>query len=321
MTQPVRPLRVVYAGQPVGLAAVRETLGHAAVVTDVAETRDAVRAALAEAEVYFATLKVKLDPELIGASPNLRLVVSPTTGSDHVDLAALAARGIPFYSLKSDREFLNNITPTAELAFLHVLASARHLRAALAQPLAGEWDSQRVAGATLYGRTLGVIGVGRLGTWMGRYGTAFGMRVIGADPTPLVWPPEVERASLDEVLTQSDFVSIHVHLSDATRGLIGARELGLMQPHAVLINTSRGALVDEAAVLEALQAGRLGGYGCDVLQGETDIPISTHPLVRYAQDHPNVIITPHMGGVSPDALRRTASFTARKILDYFQITP
>ena len=320
MTVPSRSLRVIYAGQPVGLAAVRETLGDAATVIDVPETRDAVRGALKDAEVYFATLKVKLDAQLIASAPELRVVVSPTTGSDHIDLVALEARGIPFFSLKNDRDFLNNITPTAELAFLHVLAAARHLRSALAQPLAGEWDSQRVAGATLYGRTLGIIGVGRLGTWMGRYGKAFGMRVVGTDPSPLVWPPEIDRASLDQVLSGSDFVSIHVHLTEATRGMIGARELALMQPHAILINTSRGAIVDEAAVLEALRSGRLGGYGCDVLQGETDIPIATHPLVRYAQDHPNVIITPHMGGVSPDALRRTASFTARKILDYFQIT-
>jgi D-3-phosphoglycerate dehydrogenase len=296
---------------------VRDTLGSHATVLVADETREAIAPALCDVDVYFATLKVRLDAAMIAAAPRLRLVVSPTTGSDHVDLAALQQRDIPFFSLKTDRAFLNNITPTAELAFLHVLAAARRLREALAQPLRGEWDSQKVAGMTLYGRTLGIIGVGRLGTWLGRYGRAFGMRVVGTDPAPLSWPEEVERASLDDVLRQSDFVSIHVHLSEQTRRLIGARELALMKRGAVLINTSRGAIVDEAAVLDALRADALGGYSCDVLEGETDGPIAEHPLVRYAQDHSHVVITPHMGGVSPDALRRTAAFTAAKILTHF----
>jgi D-3-phosphoglycerate dehydrogenase / 2-oxoglutarate reductase len=317
MTAGEGPLTVAYAGQPVGLTAVRETLGQAAHVVDVPETRDAVGEALRDADVYFATLKVRLDAEMIASAPRLRLVVSPTTGSDHVDLAALERRSIPFFSLKSDREFLNNITPTAELAFLHVLAAARRFREAVGQPLAGEWDSQRVAGATLYGRTLGIIGVGRLGTWMGRYGRAFGMRVIGVDPFTATWPDDVERVSLDDVMAQSDFVTIHVHLSEATRRLVGARELALMKPGTVLVNTSRGAIVDEAAVLAALESGQLAGYGCDVLEGETERPIADHAIVRYARDHSNVIITPHMGGVSPDALRRTAAFTAEKILAHF----
>jgi len=311
------PLRVVYAGQPAGLGAVRDALGAHASVADVPETLDAIAAALPTADVYFATMKVRLDARLIASAGELKLVVSPTTGSDHVDLGALERRGIPFFSLKSDREFLNNITPTAELAFLHVLAAARHFRDAIDQPLSGTWDSQRVAGLTLYGRTLGIVGVGRLGTWMGRYGRAFGMRVIGTDPAPLSWPEEVERATLDEVMAQSDFVTIHVHLSDATRGLIGASQLARMKRGAVLVNTSRGAIVDEAAVLAALEGGQLGGYGCDVLEGEADGPVEAHPLVRYARRHTNVIITPHMGGVSPDALRRTADFTARKILAHF----
>ena len=324
MTQPQVPiagddgrLRVLYAGQPVGLEAVRDTLGSHATVVVVDETREAIAVALQDVDVYFATLRVRLDATMIAAARQLRLVVSPTTGSDHVDLGALQQRDIPFFNLKADRTFLNNITPTAELAFLHVLAAARRLRDALAQPLVGEWDSQKVAGMTLYGRTLGVIGVGRLGTWMGRYGRAFGMRVVGADPSPLAWPEEVERASLDEVLRQGDFVSIHVHLSEQTRRLIGARELALMKPSAVLINTSRGAIVEEAAVLTALRSGVLGGYSCDVLEGETDGPIADHPLVCYAQEHTNVVITPHVGGVSPDALRRTAAFTAEKILTHF----
>lgn len=317
MSCPALPLNVVYAGQLVGLEAVRETLGELATVWPVDETREAVAAALTGADVYFATLKVRLDASMIAGAAQLRLVVSPTTGSDHVDLDALERAGIPFFNLKTDREFLNNITPTAELAFLHVLAAARRFRSAVAQPLAGEWDSQRVAGLTLYGRTLGVIGVGRLGTWMARYGRAFGMRVIGADPAPLSWPEGVERLTLDQLLPQADFVTIHVHLSPQTRRLIGAREVALMKPGAVLVNTSRGALVDEDAVLAALRRDHLGGYGCDVLEGEMDGPIASHPLVEYARHHPQVIITPHMGGVSPDALRRTAAFTARKILTHF----
>lgn len=321
MQSPVpHPLTVVYSGQPAAVPAVRDTLGTAATVVEVPETREAILAALPAADVYFAPIKVRLDAEMIAAATRLRLVVTASTGSDHADQAALAARGIPFLNLKNDREFLNSITPTAELAFLHILAAARHLRAALEQPLAGRWDSQLVAGRTLYGRTLGVIGVGRLGTWVARYGRAFGMTVLGTDPSAASWPEGVERVELEPLLERADFISIHVHLTDQTRGLLSAARLERIKPGAALINTSRGALVDEAAVLAALRAGRLAAYGCDVLDGELERPIGTHPLVEYARSHPEVTITPHMGGVSLDALARTAAFTARKILTHFGLS-
>lgn len=310
--------KVVYCGQAAGVDGVVKVLDGVAAVEVVPEERAAIQRALATADVFFATLRVRLDRELIAAAPRLRFVVSPTTGSDHVDMQALAERGIPFACLKGERTFLNTITPTAELAFFHILAASRRMREALAQPLAGEWNSQKVAGAMLYEKTLGVIGVGRLGTWMSRYGQAFGMTVVGTDPEATVWPDGVARVSLDDLLASADIVTIHVHLSEATRRLIGAAQLARMKKGAILVNTSRGAIVDEAAVLEALKSGHLGAYGCDVLEGETDGPIADHPLVQYAKDHPNVIITPHIGGVSPDAIRRTAEFMARKVQEFLR---
>jgi phosphoglycerate dehydrogenase-like enzyme len=313
------PLTVVYSGQAAAVPAVRETLGAHAVIVEVPEHRDAILDALSRADVYFATIKVRLDAEMIANAPNLRLVVTASTGSDHADQVALSARGIPFLNLKHDREFLNTITPTAELAFLHVLAAARHLRAAVAQPLAGEWNSEAVAGRTLYQRSLGLVGLGRLGSWMARYGAAFGMRVLAHDPYVTNWPIGVERCDLDVLLAESDFISIHVHLSDETRGLLSADRIARIKAGAALVNTSRGAIVDEAAVIDALRSGRLAAYGCDVLDGELDAPIGDHPLVSYAREHSNVTITPHMGGVSLDALQRTAAFSAAKILHYFHL--
>ncbi len=311
-------IQAVYCGQAAGFEAVRNVLLGVANVESVPEDRVSLERALAGAHVYFATLKVRLDRSLIDAAPHLRFVASPTTGSDHVDIEALSARGIAFACLKGERTFLNTITPTAELAFLHILAGCRKLRAAIAQPLAGEWNSQGVAGSILYGKTLGIVGVGRLGTWMARYGHAFGMTVIGCDPVATQWPEGVERVELGELMTRSDIVTLHVHLSDDTRRMIGPSQLALLKPTAILVNTSRGAIVDEAAVLEALEAGRLAHYGCDVLEGETDGPIADHPIVRYAHDHSNVLITPHVGGVSPDAIRRTAEFMAQKVAEFLR---
>lgn len=311
-------VRVVHCGQRVAFEAVSDVLSGLADVEDVPEDRESLARALPGAHAYVATLKVRLDRALIEAAPQLRFVASPTTGSDHIDLAALSERGIGFACLKGETPFLRTITPTAELAFLHVLAASRHFRAAVAQPLAGEWDSRRVAGATLYGKTLGIVGVGRLGSWMARYGQAFGMTVLGCDPVATDWPDGVERLDLHGLLSRADIVTLHVHLSDETRKMIGAPQLAVMKPTAILVNTSRGAIVDEAAVLAALEAGRLGHYGCDVLEGETDGPIADHPIVRYAHRHSNVLITPHMGGVSPDALRRTAGFMAQKVAEFLR---
>ena len=146
---------------------------------------------------------------------------------------------------------------------------------------------------------------------MARYAVAFGMDVIGYDPFVEPWPKQIRRSGLDELLSTADFISVHVPLSDQTRGMIGAREFALVKPGAVFINTSRGAVTDERGLLNSLIEGRLAAAGIDVLDGDPEI--ERHPLVEYARTHDNLIITPHIGGFSPDAVKIVVAHAARRI--------
>jgi D-3-phosphoglycerate dehydrogenase len=148
---------------------------------------------------------------------------------------------------------------------------------------------------------------------MARYAQAFGMSVVGYDPYQDTLPDGVERVTLAEMFGQCDFVSVHVHLSDETRGLISRELLEAAKIGLVLINTSRGAIVDEAALVHGLASGRISGAGLDVLDGEPDT--ANHPLVLYSQTHDNLLITPHCGGFSPDAVRLVCARAGQKIME------
>jgi D-3-phosphoglycerate dehydrogenase len=308
--------RIAYTGPVEGTAWIEQVLGAAFAVARTEPSTDAVAAGMREAVVFVdASMKVPITADMIEASPRLRLVITATTGADHIDAAALERRGIPLLTLKGQQEFLRNITPAAELSWLLLMACARRLRGALRHVDAGDWDRTLFPGMMLHGRTLGVIGCGRIGTWMSRYAQAFGMRTLGFDPFLASFPDTIERADLDRVMADCDFVSLHVHFSEATRSLIGARELALMKPGSCLINTSRGAIVNEDALLEGLERGQPAFYGCDVLEGEPDVRRSS--VWQYAQAHDEVLITPHIGGFSPDALKRVLQFTAERIALFF----
>jgi D-3-phosphoglycerate dehydrogenase len=260
-----------------------------------------------------ASMRVKITGEMLRRAPNLRIISCATTGSDHIAKDEAASRGIEIRTLREDPELLRDLTPAAELSWALVLACARRLVPAVVHVRQGKWQREEFPGMMLRGRTLGLVGCGRIGQWMARYASAFGMRVIGCDPNLDPWPSTIERATLLEVAEQADVLSVHVHLSDATRGLISAEVFDRMKPGAIFINTSRGAVADEAALLKGLESGRLAAAGLDVLEGEPDI--ETHPLFKYTQAHDNLLITPHCGGYSPDAVRLVCRRAAEKVAE------
>jgi len=266
--------------------------------------------------VLDASLKVRFAAERLATARRLKVFVTVSTGSDHVDQASLAQRGIPLLTLRGQHEVLRNVTATAEHAWLLLLACARRLRTAHRDVLEGGWHREQHPGIMLRGKTLGIIGCGRLGQWMAHYGTAFGMRCVGHDPHVKPWPEGIEPMELATLLQTSDFISVHVPYNDETRRLLGPREFGQLKPGAILVNTSRGGVIDEAALLDALTRGRLAAAGLDVLTGEPDI--NEHPVVEYARTHENVLITPHIGGFSPDALFPLLTFSCQRIVQFFQ---
>ncbi|MEQ9638517.1 MAG: NAD(P)-dependent oxidoreductase [Alphaproteobacteria bacterium] len=306
--------KIVYVGAPEGFDSLREVAGSIACVHAEAEPAT-LAAALADADALLdASMKVRITDEMVAAAPALKIVSCATTGADHIARGELGRRGAPVRTLREDGELLRNITPAAELSFGLVLACARKLVPAVAHTRAGQWVREDFPAMMLHGRTLGLVGCGRIGQWMARYGTAFGMRCIGHDPHVEPWPETIVRTPIEDLVAEADVISVHVHLSDETRGLLSADLLARARPGVIVINTSRGGIVSEHALLAGLESGRIGAAGLDVLDGEPDI--AAHPLVHYAQTHDNLLITPHCGGFSPDAVRVVCRRAAEKIVDH-----
>jgi len=254
---------------------------------------DQLVAALSGSEVVVAMReRTPFDRVLLDRLPDLRLLVTTGMANASIDLDAARERGVLVCGTRSRQ------AGPAELTWALVLAVTRRVAYEDAAVRAGGW--QTTIGPELSGRTLGVLGLGRLGSIVAGYGRAFGMRVLAwsanLDPGH-ARELGVEPVTLDDLLTRSDVVSVHLKLSDRTRGLLGARELDLIGPDGYLVNTSRGPIVDEAALVEALRTGRIAGAGLDVFDVEP-LP-ADHPL-RTA---PRAVLTPHIGYVALDAYR------------------
>ncbi|MFN8058450.1 MAG: NAD(P)-dependent oxidoreductase [Vicinamibacterales bacterium] len=305
---------LLYTGPADSVGALERAVGQAFQVRRTEPERDALAAGLREATAFIdASMKVRVDRSMIAAAPLLAVVSTATTGADHIDKAALAERGIPLLTLAGQRDFLRQLTPAAEHSWLLLMACARQLRAATDHVCHGGWNRTDFPGVMLKGRTLGIVGCGRIGQCMARYASAFDMTVVGYDPFVDPWPTGIERRELVDVVAVADFVSVHVPLSDETRGLVGREVFARMKPGCIFVNTSRGDVSDEAALLDALETGRVRAAGLDVLMGEPDV--ERHPLRLYAETHANLVITPHIGGFSPDAVDLAVAFAARRAAD------
>jgi phosphoglycerate dehydrogenase-like enzyme len=226
---------------------------------------------------------------LLERLPRLRLLVTTGMRNASIDMNAAAARGIAVCGTPS----LNY--PTAELAFGHILSLARHIPMEDRALRAGQW--QTTLGIGLQDKMLGVIGLGTLGSRIAGYGRAFGMQVLAWSQNltdERAQAAGASRVPLDELLQRADFVSIHLVLSERTRGLIGAEQLARMKPSACLVNTSRAPIVDYAALVDALKSGRIAGAGLDVYDDE---PLPRDAAIRNA---PNTVLTPHLGYVTAE---------------------
>jgi len=307
-------MKIVYLGSQVGFKALEETLAGKAEAEHVDASPDAVERALEGAAALLdASMKVRITNEMVRRAPELGIIACATTGSDHIERDELERRDIPVRTLREDREVLLGLTPAAELSWALLMACARRLTGACDHVKGGQWNRELFPGIMLKDRRLGLIGCGRLGSWMARYAKAFGMDVAAYDPHVDTLPEGVLRLDLEDLVRTSDFVSVHVHLSEETTSLLSRDLLESAKPGVIVVNTSRGAVIDENALLDGLRSGRIGGAGLDVLDGEPDI--QSHPLVEYAREHDNVVITPHCGGNSPDAVAVVCRRTAEKIVE------
>ncbi len=291
----------------------RATLRSFADLDERALTRDQLLAAIATYDVLIVRLGHRIDRPLLAAAKNLKFVVTATTGLDHIDLEAARQAGVAVLSLRDEPEFLKEVRATAELALGLLLALIRKIPQAARSVGDGGWDRDRFQGRELYRKTAGVVGMGRLGTIMAESLKALGMTTLGYDIREDFPHHVAERVGdLCEMLARCDVVSLHVKLNPDTTGMIGARELAAMKPNAVLVNTARGGVVDETALLAALREKQIAGAALDTLCGEPMID-ERHPLVQYAQSHDNLLIVPHIGGHTAESFEKTELFMAEKL--------
>ena len=264
-------------------------------------------------EVLMVRLKLRVTKDIMADASDLKAVISPTTGLDHIDLQVAKSNGVAIFSLKGETQFLRGVHSTAEHAFALLLSLVRHIPAAAESVKQYRWQQHAFRGHDLHGKTLGIAGYGRIGIMVARYGRAFGMRVFVYDPYVKQFPRYVHPCdSLDNLLRESQVLSLHVPLNEKTERMIGESELKLLPEGAFLINTSRGAVLDEAALLTKLKDGHLAGAALDVLTGEHSIATGENRLIDYAGTHQNLIITPHISGTSQEAIEKTDMFVLRK---------
>jgi D-3-phosphoglycerate dehydrogenase / 2-oxoglutarate reductase len=275
---------------------------------DVVEVDGADRSqllpALADVDAVIVRSATKIDAEAIAAGPRLKVVARAGVGLDNVDVPAATQAGVMVVNAPQ-----SNIVTAAELAVGLLIASARNIPAANQALKAGEWKRSKYTGVEIYEKTVGVVGLGRIGILVAQRLSAFGVRLIAYDPyvsTARAAQIGIRLVALDELLRESDFITIHLPKTPETVGLIGERELALVKPGVRIINAARGGLVDEHALAVAIKEGRVAGAGIDVFSSE---PCTSSPLF----EHESVVVTPHLGASTTEAQDKAGTAVARSV--------
>lgn len=268
--------------------------------------RDALLTDARHAVAVIVRSATKVDGAVMDAAPGLRVVARAGVGVDTIDLDAARQRGVAVLNAPEA-----TTTSVAELALAGLLCLARPIAAADHSMKQGRWEKARFSGRELGGATLGVVGCGRIGRRVAALAAAFGMHVLGADPMPI--PPDagIEAVDLDTLCARADYISLHAPATPATRHLLDAARLARCRRGVRLVNTSRGELIDEAALLAALDSGQVGGAALDVFDPE---PPASTALVS----HPLVVATPHIAASTAEAQARVGLEVAQSVRDFLR---
>lgn len=277
-----------------------ESLGE---LTSLKYDREYLENNIDKFDIIVPHLFENIDNNLINRAKNLKILATPTTGSDHLDLITLQSKKIEFISLNDDRNFIDEISSTAELAWFLILSCVRKSRELNKRVFEDQsWINNDIRGYELKNKTLGIIGYGRLGKLVAKYGQCFGMKVLAYDINEEQYDDNIQQVSLNELLVQSDVISLHPKLTPSAKEMINKNTIEKMKQGVVLVNTARGGVVNSYDLIEGLESGKIATLGMDVFNGEYNSSLPpTDPLIERAKHDLRIIVTPHVGGATVDA--------------------
>ncbi len=263
-----------------------------------------------------------INEELLKLAKDLKILATPSTGTNHIDLNATSKLGISIFSLKGSK-IVNTITASSEYTFALLLATIRNIPFANKKVLKGHWREVEndLRSRELSELTLGIVGCGRIGGNLIRYSEPFGMKVNIFDPFIDYQSNNRVKVvdSLDKLFNSSDIVCICVHLDSNTKGMIGSNEINQLKNGAFLINTSRGEVIQEDALIDGLRSGKIKSAGVDVVCNEHLLPNEENSLINYAKENDNLIITPHIAGLTIDSEIKAQKAAYYACLEYFDL--
>lgn len=266
--------------------------------------RNALFAELAGANAILIRSATKMDAEAIQAAPKLKVIARAGVGLDNVDIKAATEAGVMVVNAPT-----SNVISAAELAIGHIMALSRHIPAAHSSLASGEWKRNKFTGVELYEKTIGIVGLGRIGTLVAQRLAGFGATLIGYDPYVTQARAEqmgVELVDMPNLMKRSDFITIHIPKTAETTGLIGEKEFSQAKANLRIVNCSRGGIIDEAALVKALTSGQIAAAGLDVFENEP--PVGS-PLLTL----PNVVLTPHLGASTDEAQEKAGISVAKSV--------
>ncbi len=266
-------------------------------------------------EIYIASAKVKVDKKFLENSNKLKVILSPSTGTDHIDMKEIKKRKIKCIHIAKERKLLDTFTATSELVFGLLLMMNRSLIKNYFSAISGNWIRDKYPAVQLYGKTLGIIGLGRLGKITAKIGNGFGMNVLGYDKNKKISLNNVNNVSLKSLLSKSDIISIHIHLNKENENFIDRKKIIKMKSNVILINTSRGKIINEKDLLHFLKVRKKFKAALDVIDGEwlSKPDLKKHALIKYARKNKNLVIVPHIGGATEESIYGARFFIIQKL--------
>jgi D-3-phosphoglycerate dehydrogenase len=269
----------------------------------------------ADADVLILRLQHVVNAKFLKLAQNLKYIVTPTTGLNHIDAETASSMGIEIISLKGETEYLKSIPSTAEHTWGLLLALVRHIPQANKHVINGLWNRDAFIGRNLTNLKLGILGFGRVGKQIARYAEAFDMTYSFYDIDNELNNLPNQTEDLTGFLASIDVLTVHIPLNDKTTHFLNAEKLSKLKKGSLIINTSRGEIIDEVALVASLIDGHIGGVAVDVLNQELiKEEREKSILLKYAQSHINAIITPHIAGATIDSMQQTEEFVIKKLL-------